>query len=92
MEEIKGEGGKIVGYRCGWKGLLVKCERVHEMVETEIERQPGEKTVGCKYATWETFGGPLAWAVKTTQGASLKDRFGDCTIDLKKWCEGKREW
>lgn len=84
LERIEAEGGKK-GVRIAWKGTgwshwQLHSERVMDFVETEDG--------GTEYSCWETFGGVLGSAVKTTVGGQLVDRFGDYARDVKEFLEG----
>jgi len=88
VEEL-GDGRK--GWRVAWAGTvaggwLLKCERVHEFVETE---EAGVVTT--IYTNWESFGGPLAPVVKMLEAKRLSERFGDWAADLKKFAEGREK-
>ncbi|KAL3420356.1 hypothetical protein PVAG01_08855 [Phlyctema vagabunda] len=83
LEEL-GDGRN--GYRVAWKtsmfpDFLLNAERVQEMAENSDG--------GTTYTTWETFGGPLAYAVKLWSGRALVDRFGDWGRDLKRYVESR---
>ncbi|KAF2718992.1 hypothetical protein K431DRAFT_229579 [Polychaeton citri CBS 116435] len=62
-------------------GFVMKAERVNEI---EV-REDG----GTDYRTWETFAGPVAYAIRWKYGASLDKRFDDWRHDLKKYVEGR---
>ena len=83
LEDMSEEGKK--GSRAVWLGKgypdwALRSERVHEIWEGE------EGTV---YDVYETFSGPLAWAVRVFVGGALVRRFGQWNGELKDFVEGK---
>ncbi|KAI1824606.1 hypothetical protein F4861DRAFT_505648 [Xylaria intraflava] len=73
------------GYRVAWKSVgfphfLLRSERVQEFVEDVS----ADGAVVTRYATWETFGGVLAYLVPR---AALEDGFDRWTDGLKKIAE-----
>ncbi|KAI9204219.1 uncharacterized protein BJ171DRAFT_424367 [Polychytrium aggregatum] len=59
--------------------LLQTAERV-QLVEDD-------GAGGCRYLTWETYQGPLAYLVQYVHGDRLQARFQDCANDLKRYAE-----
>ncbi len=87
LEDIK-EDGKV-GFRVVWLGKgypswALRTERVHEI----YQRQGEEGTV---YDVFETFSGPVAWAVRVFVGGALVRRFGQWNGELRGFVEGKGE-
>ena len=87
LEEILDEGRK--GWRVVWLGKnypdwALRSERVHEIYERDGEE-------GTVYDVYETFSGPLAWAVRVFVGEMLVRRFGQWNGELKGFVEGMRE-
>jgi len=85
LDYIK-EDGKV-GFRVVWLGKgypnwALRSERVHEIYQRE-----GEK--GTVYDVFETFSGPLAWAVRVCVGSALVKRFGQWNGELRGFVEGK---
>ena len=75
------KGFKVVWLGKGYPDWALRSERVHEIYE---ERGTG-RTI---YNVYETFSGPLAWAVKFFLGATLRDRFGQWNDELRAFAEG----
>ena len=83
MNEPNKKGFRVVWLGKGYPDWALRSERVHEIYE---ETETG-RTI---YNVYETFSGPLAWAVKFFVGATLVDRFGQWNEELKAFAEGKR--
>lgn len=66
LEEFEHEGKR--GFRVAWKSQgspwFLRAERVQEFVDNG--------TGGCEYTNYETFFGPLTWAVKSFAGKQLE--------------------
>ena len=82
MQESTRRGLRVVWLGKGYPDWALRSERVHEIYEEE----GGAKTV---YDVYETFSGPLAWAVKFFVGGTLVKRFGQWNGELKAFVEGK---
>ena len=85
LDEMDGpsrRGFKVVWLGKGYPAWALRTERVHEIYE-EVE---GGGTV---YDVYETFSGPLAWAVKFFVGATLVERFGQWNGELRTFVERK---
>lgn len=77
------------GFRVVWLGKMcpdwaLRSERVHDIYEAS----DGGGTV---YNVYETFSGPLAWAVKFFVGSTLVERFGQWNRELGRFVECKIE-
>ena len=75
------------GYRAVWLGKgypdwALRSERVHE-----IYQEDGKGAT--VYNVYETFSGPLAWAVRVFVGKTLVKRFGQWNGELKGFVEDK---
>lgn len=73
------------GYRIVWLGQnyptwALRSERVHEIYQADTD---GDAT----YYVYETFSGPLAWAVKLFVGKTLVERFAQWNAELKGFVE-----
>ena len=77
-------GFKVVWLGKGYPDWALRSERVHEIYEEEGGR-------GTYYNVYETFSGPLAWAVKFFVGGTLVKRFRQWNGELKAFVEGKLE-
>lgn len=82
MSEPKRKGFKVVWLGKGYPDWALRSERVHEIYE---EKAGG----GTIYDVYETFSGPLAWAVKVFVGSTLVERFGQWDGELRAFVEGK---
>ncbi|CAF9942112.1 hypothetical protein IMSHALPRED_003207 [Imshaugia aleurites] len=82
MNEPGKNGFKVVWLGKGYPDWALRSERVHEIYEED----GGGGTV---YDVYETFSGPLAWAVKFFVGGTLVKRFGQWNGELKEFVEGK---
>ena len=82
MNEPNKKGFKVVWLGKGYPDWALRSERVHEIYE---ESETG-RTI---YNVYETFSGPLAWAVKFFVGGTLVDRFGQWNEELRAFAEGK---
>lgn len=83
LDELNAPGRR--GYRVVWLGKgypswALRSERVHEIYEDHIG---GETT----YDVYETFSGPLAWAVRIFVGNILVKRFGQWNGELRDYVE-----
>ena len=77
-----GRNGFIIAWKStGRAHWQLHSERVMEFVLTEDG--------GTDYTCWETFGGLLGIAVKSTVGRQLADRFGDYARDVKGFAEAE---
>ena len=85
LHEPARRGYKVVWLGKGYPDWALRSERVHEIYEGEGER--GDTV----YNVYETFSGPLAWAVKYFVGGTLVKRFGQWNGELKAFVEGKLE-
>ena len=83
INEPDKKGFKVVWLGKGYPDWALRSERVHEIYE-----ETG--TGGTIYNVYETFSGPLAWAVKLFVGATLVNRFGQWNEELRAFAEGKR--
>ena len=83
INEPDKKGFKVVWLGKGYPDWALRSERVHEIYE---ETGTG-RTI---YNVYETFSGPLAWAVKFFVGATLVDRFGQWNDELRAFAEGIR--
>lgn len=77
--------GPLLGYRIAWRSTSypkwsLHSERVHELV-------PVDGGICTECTDWETFGGPLAHAVKLFVGGKLVKGFGDWSAGLKRFAE-----
>ena len=82
-EEIKEsprDGFRVVWLGKGYPDWLLRSERVHEIVQTN-------GTAETTYNVYETFSGPLAWAVKVFVGKTLVKRFQQWNGELKCFAE-----
>lgn len=77
-------GFQVVWLGKGYPDWALRSERVHEIYEEEGGR-------GTIYNVYETFSGPLAWAVKFFVGVTLVKRFRQWNGELKAFVEGKLE-
>lgn len=89
LDEVDGPGGRK-GFRVVWLGKgypdwALRSERVHEIYE---EGGGGGGTT--VYDVYETFSGPLAWAVKFFVGGALVKRFGQWNGELGRFVEGRK--
>ena len=82
--EAARRGFKVVWLGKGYPDWALRSERVHEIYEEEGGR-------GTIYNVYETFSGPLAWAVKFFVGGTLVKRFRQWNGELKAFVEGKLE-
>lgn len=82
MDEPDKKGFRAVWLGKGYPDWALRSERVHEIYE---ESEGG----GTVYDVYETFSGPLAWAVKFFVGSTLVKRFGQWNGELKAFVEGK---
>lgn len=82
MDEPQRHGSRVVWLGKGYPSWLLRSERVHEIYQTE---KGGETT----YYVYETFSGPLAFAVKFFVGSTLVKRFQQWNGELKNFVEGK---
>lgn len=73
-------GFKVVWLGKGYPDWALRSERVHEIYEED-----GGETI---YNVFETFSGPLAWAVRVFVGATLVKRFRQWNGELKEFVEG----
>lgn len=81
LDETKRRGFKVVWLGKGYPSWALRSERVHKIYQTEGNEQS-------IYDVYETFSGPLAWAVKFFVGKSLLKRFGQWNEELKSFVEG----
>lgn len=82
MNEPDKKGFKVVWLGKGYPDWALRSERVHEI----YEEGAGGGTV---YDVYETFSGPLAWAVKFFVGSTLVKRFGQWNVELRAFVEGE---
>ena len=85
LDEIDGpdrKGFRVVWLGKGYPDWALRSERVHEIYEVGV----GGGTV---YNVYETFSGPLAWAVKLFVGSTLVKRFGQWNEELGGFVEGR---
>ena len=82
VNEPDKKGFKVVWLGKGYPDWALRSERVHEIYAEE----GGGGTV---YDVYETFSGPLAWAVKFFVGRTLVKRFGQWNGELKAYLQGK---
>lgn len=80
LEPFDKNNNKKKGWRVAWKatsfpGFALRSERVQEVVD--------DGKGGTEYTCWETMYGPLAYAVKLTQGSVLEKNFRIWGEDLK---------
>ncbi|KAK4691832.1 hypothetical protein P7C71_g5255, partial [Lecanoromycetidae sp. Uapishka_2] len=85
LDEVS-EDGKV-GFRAVWLGKgypswALRTERVHEVYQKDGEE-------GTVYDVFETFSGPVAWAVRVFVGGALVKRFGQWNGELKAFVEGR---
>lgn len=83
IKESSRDGYRVVWLGKGYPDWLLRSERVHEIFQTN---GTGETT----YHVYETFSGPLAWAVKVLFGKTLVKRFQQWNGELK--CFAERDW
>ena len=76
------EGYRVVWLGKGYPSWLLRSERVHL-----ISLNDGGEEVGATYDVFETFSGPLAWAVKLFVGKTLVRRFRQWNEELKNYVE-----
>ena len=76
IAEADRKGFKVVWLGKGYPDWALRSERVHEIYE---EGRGGETV----YDVYETFSGPLAWAVKFFVGRTLVQRFGQWNGELR---------
>ncbi|MCJ1456962.1 hypothetical protein MMC28_007328 [Mycoblastus sanguinarius] len=86
LDDLKGDGRRV--FKAVWLGKgypdwALRSERVHEIYYEGVEG--GGETV---YNVYETFSGPLAWAVRVFVGRTLVKRFGQWNGELKAFVEG----
>ena len=84
LHEPARRGFKVVWLGKGYPDWALRSERVHEIYEDEGEG-------GTIYNVYETFSGPLAWAVKFFVAGTLVKRFGQWNSELKAFVEGRLE-
>lgn len=80
IEESGRNGFKVVWLGKGYPDWALRSERVHEIYRDAND----ESTL---YNVYETFSGPLAWAVKVLFGKTLVNRFGQWNSELKAFVE-----
>ena len=73
-------GFRVVWLGKGYPSWALRTERVHEIYNSDSS----DETV---YDVYETFSGPLAWAVKFFVGKTLVKRFGQWNGELKGFVE-----
>lgn len=85
LEEFERDGRK--GLRVAWKTAgnpwFLRAERVQEFLDN------GEG--GCEYTSFETFFGPMTWAVKTFAGKQLENALTLWMNGLKAAAEGRSD-
>lgn len=84
LDKIEGsgrDGFKVVWLGKGYPDWALRSERVHEIYKDIND----ESTV---YNVYETFSGPLAWAVRVFVGKTLVKRFAQWNSELKSFVEG----
>lgn len=81
MKEPQCGGYRVVWLGKGYPDWALRSERVHEISQAHAD---GETV----YDVYETFSGPLAWAVRVFVGKTLVKRFGQWNGDLKNFVEG----
>ena len=84
LDGVQGENARN-GFRVVWLGKgypdwALRSERVHEIFRNE----EGETV----YDVYETFSGPLAWAVRVFVGNALVRRFAQWNGELKDFVGG----
>lgn len=84
MKESGRRGYKAVWLGKGYPSWALRSERVHEIYNGDVD---GETV----YDVYETFSGPLAWAVKVFVGNALVKRFGQWNRELKGFVEKASE-
>ena len=90
LKQMSEEGKR--GYRVVWLGKgypswALRTERVHEIYTMISDNgEDGKETV---YDVFETFSGPLAWAVRVFVGAALVKRFGQWNGELRDYIESR---
>lgn len=82
MDEPGRKGFRVVWLGKGYPDWALRSERVHEIYE--------EGAGGTVYDVYETFSGPLAWAVKFFVGGTLVKRFGQWNGELGAFVEGRK--
>ena len=82
IDEPEKKGFRAVWLGKGYPDWALRSERVHEI----YEESGGGGTV---YNVYETFSGPLAWAVKFFVGSTLVERFGQWNQELGAFVEGR---
>ena len=82
IDEPGKRGFRVVWLGKGYPDWALRSERVHEIYE-----EAG--TAGTVYNVYETFSGPLAWAVKFFVGNTLVKRFGQWNQELGAFVEGR---
>ncbi len=84
IDEPARQGFRVVWLGKGYPDWALRTERVHEIYE-------GEGGEGSVYDVYETFSGPLAWAVRVFVGGALVRRFGQWNGELRGFVEGGGE-
>ena len=82
IDEPDRKGFRVVWLGKGYPDWALRSERVHEI----YEEAGGGGTV---YNVYETFSGPLAWAVKLFVGSTLVERFGQWNEELGAFVQGR---
>ena len=82
IDEPGKRGFRVVWLGKGYPDWALRSERVHEIYEEGV----GAGTI---YNVYETFSGPLAWAVKFFVGSTLVKRFGQWNQELGSFVEGR---
>lgn len=81
LDEREGRKGfRVVWLGKGYPDWALRSERVHEIFQDD----EGETV----YDVYETFSGPLAWAVRVFVGGALVRRFAQWNGELKEYVEG----
>ena len=81
LDESSRRGFRVIWLGKGYPPWALRTERVHEIYEEAEGR-------GTIYDVYETFSGPLAWAVKFFVGHTLVKRFGQWNAELRAFVEG----
>lgn len=70
--------------------MLLRTLRVNEFVALDADSEDAvgsDSSQSCRYRTWITMSGPLAYMVKLTTSGTLQARFNDNAEDLKRYAE-----
>lgn len=87
----KRKGVRVVWVGKGYPDWALRSERVHEVYYYDEEEEGGEGGGGgTVYEVYETFSGPLAWAVRVFVGGTLVRRFGQWNGELRDFVEREK--